>query len=67
MFILSNHLYEIADELKTYPNISFCYFETAVKGEQLEFNYQLKEGISNDRLGYLILKKERVIEIIDNL
>ena len=67
LFILSTHLYEIADELKSYSNISFCYFETAVKGEQLEFNYQLKEGISNDRLGYLILKKERVIEIIDNL
>jgi DNA mismatch repair ATPase MutS len=67
LFILSTHLYEIADELKTYPNISFCYFETAVNGEQLEFNYHLKEGISNDRLGYLILKKERVIEIIDNL
>ena len=67
LFILSTHLYEIADELKSYPNISFCYFETSVNGEQLEFNYQLKDGISNDRLGYLILKKERVIEIIDNL
>ncbi len=67
LFILSTHLYEIADELKSYPNISFCYFETVVKGEQLEFNYRLKEGISNDRLGYLILKKEKVIDIIDNL
>jgi len=67
LFILSTHLYEIADELKSYPNISFCYFETAVNGDQLEFNYRLKEGISNDRLGYLILKKEKVIDIIDNL
>ena len=67
LFILSTHLYEIAEELKPYPNISFCYFETAVTGEQLEFSYQLKEGISNDRLGYLILKREKVIELLEKL
>jgi len=67
LFILSTHLYEIGDELKIYPNISFKYFETNVIGDQLVFNYQLKEGISNDRFGYLILKKERVVEMLDKL
>ena len=67
LFILSTHLYEIGDELKIYPNISFKYFETNVKGDQLEFSYQLKEGISNDRFGYLILKKEQVVDMLDKL
>ena len=67
IFILSTHLYEIGDELKDYPNISFKYFETAVTGDQLHFSYLLKEGISNDRLGYLILKREKVVELLDNL
>ncbi|MEJ7737585.1 MAG: DNA mismatch repair protein MutS [Chitinophagaceae bacterium] len=67
LFILSTHLYEIGDELKTFPNISFRYFETSVKDDQLDFSYQLKEGISNDRLGYLILKKEKVVELLENL
>jgi DNA mismatch repair ATPase MutS len=67
LFILSTHLYEIGDELKIYPNISFKYFETNVKGDQLEFSYQLKEGISNDRFGYLILKKEKVVDMLDKL
>jgi len=67
LFILSTHLYEIGDELKIYPNISFKYFETNVIGDQLVFNYQLKEGISNDRFGYLILKKEKVVEMLDKL
>lgn len=67
LFILSTHLYEIGDELKQYPNIAFRYFETAVSEEQLEFSYQLKEGISNDRLGYLILKREKVVELLDSL
>src|SRR5436309_12485753 len=42
LFILSTHLYEIADELKVYPNICFKYFETLVDNEQLKFNYILK-------------------------
>ena len=67
LFILSTHLYEIAEELKAHPNISFRYFETNVKLDQLEFSYQLKEGISNDRLGYLILKREKVVEILEGL
>ena len=67
LFILSTHLYEIGEELKQYQNISFEYFETTVKGDQLEFNYQLKEGISNDRLGYLILKKEKVVDLLESL
>lgn len=67
LFILSTHLYEIGDELRNYRNISFRYFETNVKDEQLEFTYQLKEGISNDRIGYVILKREKVVEMLDNL
>ncbi|HWK02882.1 MAG TPA: hypothetical protein VNS58_04595 [Puia sp.] len=67
LFILSTHLYEIGDELRQYPNISFKYFETSVKDDQLEFSYQLKDGISNDRIGYLILKREKVVEMLENL
>jgi DNA mismatch repair protein MutS len=67
LFILSTHLYEIGEELKNYPNISFRYFETTVRDEQLEFSYQLKEGISNDRIGYVILKREKVVEMLERL
>jgi DNA mismatch repair protein MutS len=67
LFILSTHLYEIGDELRQYPNISFRFFETIVKDDQLEFSYQLKEGISNDRIGYVILKREKVVEMLENL
>jgi DNA mismatch repair protein MutS len=67
LFILSTHLYEIGEDLRQYSNISFRYFETTVNGDQLYFSYQLKDGISNDRLGYLILKREKVVELLENL
>jgi DNA mismatch repair protein MutS len=67
LFILSTHLYEIGEDLKKYPNIQFKYFETSVTDGQLYFSYQLKDGISNDRLGYLILKREGVVEMLEKL
>lgn len=67
LFILSTHLYEIGEELKDHGNISFKYFETHITDTQLEFSYQLKDGISNDRLGYVILKREKVVELLENL
>jgi DNA mismatch repair ATPase MutS len=67
IFILSTHLYEIGDALKRYSHIQFRYFETEVKDEQLYFNYILKDGISNDRLGYLILKNEGVVDMLKNI
>jgi DNA mismatch repair protein MutS len=67
LFILSTHLYEIGEELKPYPNISFKYFETNVMDDQLEFSYQLKEGISNDRIGYVILRREKVVDMLEKL
>ena len=67
LFILSTHLYEIGRDLKDYPNISFKYFETNVTEDQLDFSYQLKEGISNDRIGYVILKREKVVDMLEKL
>ena len=67
VFVLSTHLYEIADDLKKHQNIQFKYFETEVLDDQLIFSYHLKDGISNDRLGYLILKKEGVVDLLNEL
>jgi DNA mismatch repair ATPase MutS len=67
LFILSTHLYEIGEELRQYPNISFRFFETRIKDDHFEFSYRLNEGISSDRLGYLILKREKVIDLLERL
>lgn len=67
LFILSTHLYEIGDGLRRFPNILFRYFETTTNDNQLVFNYQLKEGISNDRIGYLILQREGVVQLLEKM
>ena len=67
LFILSTHLYEIGVTLQQYSNVQFRYFETSVADGELQFSYQLKPGISNDRLGYLILQKEGVLDLLRQL
>lgn len=67
LFILSTHLYEIGEELKALPSISFKYFETKLINNELFFSYQLKDGVSQDRMGYLILQKEGVTSLLDQI
>lgn len=67
LFVLSTHLYEISEDLKGEKNIDFKYFETEMDGEDLHFSYQLRDGVSNDRLGYFILKREGVVHLLNSL
>jgi DNA mismatch repair protein MutS len=67
MFIISTHLYEIGESLKKHSTIQFHYFETSISEGELCFSYHLKPGISNDRLGYLILLKEGVLDLLNKL
>lgn len=67
LFVVSTHLYEISDALSKYTNIQFKYFETTVTNHELVFHYQLKEGVSQDRIGYLILEREGVVNMLDHL
>ncbi|MBS1761966.1 MAG: DNA mismatch repair protein MutS [Bacteroidetes bacterium] len=66
-FILSTHLYEISEDLKKFTNIQFKYFQTEVKDDMPVFSYKLLDGISNDRLGFLILKQSGVVKILSDL
>lgn len=67
IFILSTHLYELAASLIDNPKIDFRYFQTSVKENELSFSYRLLEGVSTDRLGYLILTREGVLKLLQGL
>lgn len=64
LMILSTHLYEVAQQFSQRAEIQFAHFITEMAGDNFKFTYHLKEGISNDRIGYRILQKEGVIELL---
>ncbi|HRP90663.1 MAG TPA: DNA mismatch repair protein MutS [Edaphocola sp.] len=65
LMALSTHLYELYEELKTESRITFKYLFTQIDKEgKYTFTYQLKEGVSNDKIGFLVLKQEGVLDIL---
>jgi DNA mismatch repair protein MutS len=65
LMLLSTHLYEVAQQCSTNKGILFSYFVTDItEGGDYKFTYELKEGISNDRIGYRILQQEGVIDLL---
>jgi DNA mismatch repair protein MutS len=65
VFALSTHIIEVADNLKENSSIFFKYFEANLVDETPQYNYQLKDGVTNERIGMYILKKEKILEIIN--
>ncbi len=65
IMVLSTHLYEVAQQFADRKELIFAYFVTDMTAEgNYSFTYQLKSGISNDRIGYRILLKEGVIDLL---
>ncbi len=67
LFVISTHLYEIAKEFKYPDKISCKHMETIVEGDDFRFTYQLKDGVSKDRIGFSIMKREGVIQMLQTL
>lgn len=66
IMILSTHLHEIAHYFQNEKGLRFYCFNTKVSSEgNFEFNYQLQQGISDEKIGYKILEKEGVVAILN--
>jgi DNA mismatch repair ATPase MutS len=66
VFLVSSHIMEVADQLSAVRNIRFVYFHTAIEEKTPVHSYHLREGVTEERLGMLIIENERIIEIIES-
>jgi len=65
-FMVSTHIVEVANDLKKISSIDFRYMETVFDTDTPRYTYQLKNGITEERLGMWIVKNEGIVEIIEN-
>lgn len=65
VFILSSHLLELEKEIKKHRNVFFRSFESSVVDGKPRFSFKITEGVSNERLGLVILKNEKVDRLLD--
>ena len=67
IFYISTHITEIAEKLNNLNNIDFKYFDSKIIDKTPVYNYELKDGISSERLGMYIVENENIISILDSI
>ena len=66
-FFISTHILEVAENLSDNGSILFRCFESDLINQQPVYDFKLKEGVSKERIGLLIIKNEKIIEMLDEI
>ncbi|WP_231424749.1 DNA mismatch repair protein [Pedobacter sp. Leaf250] len=65
VFIISTHIIEVGEELrKSNGDIQFKYLPTIMNGTIPNYTYLLKDGITSDRQGMLIIENEGILQLL---
>ena len=64
LFIVSTHIIEVGEALTAKKNIQFTYMPTIMEGAMPTYTYRLQQGITEDRQGMLIIRNERILELM---
>ncbi|MGN6421219.1 MAG: MutS-related protein [Pseudobacter sp.] len=64
LFIVSTHIIEVGESLKGRKNISFQFMPTTILNGVPQYTYRLREGITEDRQGMMIIRNEGILEMI---
>ncbi|TCC98837.1 MutS-related protein [Pedobacter hiemivivus] len=64
-FIISTHIIEVTKELGACKeNIQFFYLPTEMHEKKPVYTYKLKEGVTDDRHGMVLIQKEGILEML---
>lgn len=67
-FIVSTHIMEAGLTLqKEHNNMKFLLLPSYIEGPTPKYSYKLEKGISDDRHGMTIIRKEKILELITGL
>jgi Mismatch repair ATPase (MutS family) len=64
-FIISTHIVEVAEALQHDNSIVFSYLPTRMEAGQPVFDYQLRPGVTDGRIGMWILENEGVFKLLE--
>jgi DNA mismatch repair ATPase MutS len=66
-FCISTHITEVAEKLDQLTNIDFKYFDSELIDDKPIYKYELKNGVSHERLGMHIVRNEKIVEILNSI
>lgn len=65
LVLVASHLGEVVPSILGDPRIKFFYFAADVTGDRPRFDYLLRDGISEQRLGMTLLRQEGVLDHLE--
>lgn len=65
VFVIASHLIELAAELERSAGVLLMRFEAALTGDDVRFDYRLRSGVSDQRLGMKVLEQEGVLASLE--
>jgi DNA mismatch repair ATPase MutS len=66
-FMVASHLAEVAGELEDQDAVLLRHFEASSDDGSVQFSYRVKHGLSVQRLGMEVLRREGVLDALDYL
>jgi DNA mismatch repair protein MutS len=66
LFIVSTHIIEVGEALRDKDNVQFVFMPTIMDGAIPRYTYRLKEGITEDRQGMMIIRNEGILEMMES-
>ena len=67
VFLVASHLAELASGIERLPAARFLHFGAEIRGREPFFDYAVRDGVSEQRLGMLILEREGVLRRLEGL
>ena len=64
LFVISTHIIEVGEALKSNPYVQFRYMPTVLEGSVPRYTYRLTEGITEDRQGMMIIRNEKILDML---
>jgi DNA mismatch repair protein MutS len=65
LVFIASHLGEVVPAIVDNPGICLMHFAADVTGGRPRFDYQLRKGMSAQRLGMTLLRQEEVLELLE--
>ena len=63
--LVASHVAEVVSAIRSDPRIAFFYFAADATGDDPQFDYSLREGVSEQRLGMTLLRREGVLSRLE--
>jgi len=66
LVVVASHVAEVVPAVIDDPRVRLLHFAAEIRADQPHFDYRIRPGVSVQRLGMTLLKREGVLELLES-